>query len=120
MSRFLTHAAVYALMERDGRLLMLRRANTGYRDGDYGLPSGHIEEGESPMTAVAREVHEEVGVEVDGAGMDFAHVIYRQYSERTYNDYFAMDNLPVNIVPEVKLALECVARGEKFSQLDLR
>ena len=143
MAKFLTRVAVYALMERDGRLLMLQRANSGYHDGDYSLPAGHVEEGETPTQAMVREIREEVGVDVDPADLAFAHVMHRQYGQ-TYNDYyftcrgwrgelrnmepdkcsdmqwFALESLPDNVVPEVKQALECVTRGEKFSELDLR
>lgn len=45
-------------------LLLLRRANTGFMDGYFSLPGGHAEQGELPLAAVARELHEEVGVSV--------------------------------------------------------
>ena len=47
-----------------GRLLLLRRANTGFLDGYYSLPGGHVEAGEEVAKAAAREVAEEAGIEV--------------------------------------------------------
>jgi 8-oxo-dGTP diphosphatase len=54
--------AVYLMLldTKDG-ILITRRCNTGYEDGKYNFPSGHIEEGESPLEALIRETEEEVG-----------------------------------------------------------
>jgi ADP-ribose pyrophosphatase YjhB (NUDIX family) len=46
-----------------GRLLLVRRANDPGR-GQWSLPGGRVEPGESDASAVAREVHEETGLEV--------------------------------------------------------
>ncbi len=49
------------LLERDGRLLMLRQP---HRVG-WSLPGGLLDRGESAADAVAREVREELGVDVE-------------------------------------------------------
>jgi 8-oxo-dGTP pyrophosphatase MutT (NUDIX family) len=54
---------VYA--ERDGRILLLRRA-VGALTGQWYLPGGAVERGESPEEAARRELREESGLEVDG------------------------------------------------------
>ena len=46
-----------------GRLLMIRRANEPGR-GQWSLPGGRVEPGESDASAVARELREETGLEV--------------------------------------------------------
>jgi hypothetical protein len=43
---------VHLVLRRDGKILMGRRANTGYGDGLLHLPSGHLERGESVIEAV--------------------------------------------------------------------
>ena len=44
--RFRLPAPVYAVLERDERVLLMRRAGSGYRDGRLSLPAGHLDQGE--------------------------------------------------------------------------
>lgn len=54
--------AVYLLLlDANDGIVLARRRNTGYQDGNYNFPSGHVEEGESPFDALVREVQEELG-----------------------------------------------------------
>jgi 8-oxo-dGTP pyrophosphatase MutT (NUDIX family) len=53
---------VHILLEREGAIALLKRANTGFMDGFYALPGGHQEQGESVMEAARRELTEELGV----------------------------------------------------------
>lgn len=53
---------VHLLAFRQERMLLLRRANTGFMDGWYAPPGGHQEAGESPLAAIERECQEELGV----------------------------------------------------------
>jgi acetyl-CoA carboxylase carboxyl transferase subunit beta len=51
------------VVAQDGRVLVIQRARAPGR-GDWTLPGGKIERGESPSDAVVREVLEETGVRV--------------------------------------------------------
>lgn len=62
--RFKAAVAVYGLLRRGDRLLLLRRANSGFHDGELALPAGHVDEGESALAAIVRELGEEVVVDV--------------------------------------------------------
>lgn len=55
---------VVAVIERDGRLLVIRRAAGVVAPGSWCLPGGAIEAGETPADAIVREVAEEVGLVV--------------------------------------------------------
>ena len=59
---FLAPVSVHLLLVRTGRILLLRRYNTGYEDGNYSLVAGHIEGGEELKAAMIREAREESGV----------------------------------------------------------
>lgn len=43
-------------------ILMMRRANTGWEDGKWNLPAGHVDWGEDPVAAAIREAKKEIGV----------------------------------------------------------
>lgn len=45
-----------------GQVYMVRRANTGWRDGWWTTPAGHVEKYEAPQAAAIRELKEEAGV----------------------------------------------------------
>lgn len=62
------------LLDREGRVLLGRRAGVSYGEGLWGLPGGHVEPGEGLAEAAAREAREEVGVRVDPATLRFLGV----------------------------------------------
>ncbi|MFC4587328.1 NUDIX domain-containing protein [Sphaerisporangium corydalis] len=45
--RYKTPIDLHVILRRGGEILLGRRRNTGFHDGDWHLPSGHIEPGES-------------------------------------------------------------------------
>jgi len=56
---------VGAALVRDGRVLAARRTTPAAAAGRWEFPGGKVEDGESPETALVREVAEELGVTVD-------------------------------------------------------
>lgn len=54
--------AAYALVVRDGSVLLTRNSPRGPHPGLWNLPGGGIEHGEAPADAVVREVAEETGL----------------------------------------------------------
>ena len=56
--------AVSAAIFRDGKVLLVRRARSPAK-GFYSLPGGRVEFGESLHQALAREVDEETGLEIE-------------------------------------------------------
>jgi len=140
--RHTLRAAVYLLLKKGNQILLLLRRNTGYKDGNYSLPSGHLEGGESAITAMIREAKEEVSVVVRKEDLEFAHVICRKSGPHEYIDLFfvaknwqgtpensepekhgeikwvSVDNLPENMVPEIKHAIEKSQKKEMYSEFD--
>ena len=78
---------VHVVLERDGKLLLMRRAGTGFFDGLYSLPGGHVEEGESVRDAAVREVREELGVALTAAALEWLGVVHRR-SDTNRIDFF--------------------------------
>lgn len=81
--------AAYLILHRKDEVLLLRRFNTGYRDGDYSLVSGHVENEEQVTVSLGREAHEEAGITIDPAKLDFIHLVQRKCDDgRVYLDFF--------------------------------
>lgn len=78
---------VHVLVERAGRILLMRRAGTGFFDGLYSLPGGHVEVGESLGRTAVREMREEIGVEIDPADLVRMGVVHRR-SDTNRVDFF--------------------------------
>lgn len=69
------------------KVLLSRRANTGWMDGYLCAPGGHVEKGETPILAMIREIKEEMGVTVNAADLDFLCVAARNTSPTEYVAY---------------------------------
>ena len=57
----LRHVVVHAIVERDGALLLVRRAPHLSEGGKWGLPGGFLDRDESLTEGVLRELREETG-----------------------------------------------------------
>lgn len=75
--------AVAILIRADGRVLLAQRPAGKVYGGWWEFPGGKIEPGEAPAHALAREVHEELGMEVERAypwitrGFSYPHAAVR-------------------------------------------
>jgi len=57
----LRHVVLHAVVERDGRLLLVRRAPRLSEGGKWGLPGGFLDRDETVADGVLRELLEETG-----------------------------------------------------------
>ena len=140
--RFRVYSAVFLILRKDDQVLLHRRRNSGYYDGSYGLVSGHIDGNEPFIEALQREAKEEAGIRVGQKDVRFVHAMHRSSPDdgREYVDMFfeattwrgepqnmephkcdelswhPLDNLPDNIVPSVKAALENYRKGECYTE----
>jgi 8-oxo-dGTP diphosphatase len=92
-----------ALVERDGSLLLVRRAQDPWR-GFWDIPGGFCEPDELPAATAVREVREETGLEVaitDLVGMWLDRYQYGDESDTatTLNLYFAAKVLRGAVTP---------------------
>jgi 8-oxo-dGTP pyrophosphatase MutT (NUDIX family) len=57
--------AAYALLTRDGEVLLTQMSSRTRIEGRWTLPGGGIDHGEDPRAALRREVYEETGLHVE-------------------------------------------------------
>jgi 8-oxo-dGTP diphosphatase len=143
--RFQVTAAVHLVLRQESDVLLLRRFNTGYEDGNYSLPAGHLDGSETVSAAMIREAEEEVGVIISRDDLRVVHVMHRNVAgphsgpeERI--DFFlvadrwrgtpaimepdkcdevawySMTSPPGNVVPYVLSAVRCYQRGVSYSE----
>jgi 8-oxo-dGTP diphosphatase len=135
--RFLTPVAVHLFLVRENRVLLLRRYNTGYEDGNWSVPAGHLEGGETVIQAGIREAAEEIGIRLTSADLAPAGVMHRLSDDERIDffvaatrwegevrnmepdkcdglDWFPFDALPPNVIPYVRRALQNYREGRWF------
>ncbi len=136
--RFKVTGDVHLLLPEGDKILFGRRQNTGFEDDAYHLPSGHLEAGESVITAFIRETKEEVGVTITPDAIEFAHVMHnsssggriaffftvRQWEGTPENrepdkcselHWFPLNALPDHMIAYCRNALDHVITGRPFS-----
>ncbi len=130
---------VQLFLFRENQVLLLRRFNTGFRDGEYTVPAGHMDGGETVMRAAIREGKEEAGVDLKETDLSFSTVMHRIEDEERVDFFFEVhawegepfnaepekcddlrwfpiNALPENTVPYVRQALENHFAGIKFDE----
>ena len=93
--RYQTKISVFLMLTRETNgnkeVLLQERTNTGYMDGNYDTAcSGHVEKGESILTATVREAKEELGISVNEDDLNLVAVIH-PYQEDYVNVFFTTE-----------------------------
>ncbi len=139
-NKFKAVISVYLLLFNDeGELLLLKRQNTGFKDGEWGLPAGHVDGEEEIMHAMAREAKEEVGIDLDPTELTLSHVMHRNCGDHERVDFFitsqswrgtvvngepekcselmwaSLDNLPDGVINYYQQAFNKIRLGEVYS-----
>ena len=143
--RFKTKVGVFLFLIQSNEVLLLRRYNTGIADGCYVVPMGGLQENETIIQALIREVCEETAVTLNPEEVHACHVMHRfhrmpegycfpqidvyfkaeKWSGTITNcephkcdelKFYPIQALPKNTEPFIVHALECVERGKIFSE----
>lgn len=138
--------ASYLVLVKGGKILLQRRFNTGYMDGKYSLPAGHVDKGETFTQCVIREAKEEIGVDLKPEDVKVAHLMHRfsgaEWGDEGYRidvfftaekwentpeikehdkcddlSWFDLNNLPDNMIPYIRKALDFINKKVFYSEL---
>lgn len=140
MARYTSYTDLHLILhDPDGRVLLGQRQNTGFADGRLGLPSGHLEDGESATTGMAREAEEEIGVLVKTDDLRLVHLMHHHTDSGRLALFFEASgwageitntepdkcvswsfidpgNPPAEIIPYVAKALRHIVSGQIYSE----
>ena len=84
--RFRLVSAAHLFLVCHGRVLLLRRCNTGYEDGNYSVVAGHLDGDEEVVAAAIHEAREEVGIDTAPADLRVVGVMHRRAEEGRTGD----------------------------------
>lgn len=135
--------ASYLVLFQDNQVLLLKRANTGFEDGNYSVIAGHVEKGETFTDCIIREAKEEAGITLNRLDIKVSHIMHRKTSLQEGNErvdtfftatkwegkitntepnkcddlsFFDLDDLPSNMVDYVKLVIKDIKNGIFYSE----
>lgn len=135
--------ASYLVLIKNNKILLLKRLNTGFEDGNYSVIAGHVEKGESFTQCVIREAKEEAGIILNPKDLRVAHVMHRDSKTNFDNErvdvfftalkwkgiienkepdkcsdlsWFDIDNLPKNTVAYIKQVISDIRNNIFYSE----
>ena len=138
--RYSLSIAVFVLLRKGDEICMLKRSGTGWMDGQYSLPAGGLEKGETLSIAAVRELWEETGVLISSENLEHAHTMHVWTDDRSWIGHFfscnvwtgspilaepdkhsevawkSRNQLPEDTVPYVRKAIEAINRQQSYSE----
>lgn len=143
--RFKLKVGVFLLLIIENKILLSRRFQTGIDDGQYVVPMGGLNRGETASEALIREAQEEANIALIPANLQACHVMHRLHTmpdgyrfeqidiffrAQSYEGeiknlephkcdelkFFPLDNLPINTVSAIRHGITCSLSGNFFSE----
>ena len=138
--RFKLIPTSHLILIKDSKILLLRRFNTGYEDGNYSVVAGHLDGDETFIQAMVREAKEEAGIDIKSNNLEVVHVMHRKCPNEERIDFFIqakswvgepkimephkcddlswfeIDNLPNNVIPYVRQAIGRIRNNVLYSE----
>ena len=138
--RFKVVPSVYLILTKNNRILLSRRYNTGFFDGYYSFPAGHLDGGETLKQAMVREASEEIGIPLDLNDLELVHTLNRKMLNDERVDFFftvkkwqgqpeimepdkcddlawfEFNGLPENTIPYIKQVIDSYLNNINYSE----
>ena len=138
--RFKIIPAVYLVLMKEGKILLLRRYNTGYFDNYYSFPAGHLDGEETLKQAMVREAREEIGIVLSPSDLELIHIMNRKIPGDERVDFFfttkkwrgepkimelekcddlswfELNNLPDNTIPYIRQVIDSLSNNIIYSE----
>lgn len=141
--RFKIAICVDLMISRDlgqgKEILLMKRKNTGFNDGEYELPGGHLEANEDLFEAMIREAKEELMLNINRKSLKIATLMHH-YTGNRLNvifkldgknlnpqigepnkceslDWFNIQQLPNNITSKMRAIINNVAAGTLYERM---
>lgn len=135
--------ASYLTLVKDDKILLQRRYNTGYQDGNYSMVAGHVDPAETFTQCIIREAQEEAGIILQPEDLEVAHVMHRNSGVDVDNErvdvfytakkwegeilnkephkcddlsWFDINSIPENVIPYIKQAIEFIRIKVNYSE----
>ncbi len=137
--RFKIIPVSHLILIKDNKILLSRRFNTGYQDGNYSVVAGHLDGRETFTQAMIREAKEEAGLDIKAEDLEVVHAMNRKSEDERIDlflkakkwhgepkimepdkcddlRWFSLDNLPENTIPYIRQAIEYVKNKIFYSE----
>lgn len=128
------------MLNAQNEVLMLRRINTPFCNQCYALPGGEIRPGENALKTAVREAKNSLNIDINSHDLEFVHIMHRKcnaseffaciFRPKSYHgtianheplrhddlQWFAINDLPTNIVPAHQYAITQIINGRAYSE----
>lgn len=139
--RFTLSISVFVIVRSAERVLLLRRSNTGWKDGFFSLPAGGHDGKETLAAAAARELKEETSLHAEEQDMKLVHLLHCssgdsggewmgaffeaqrwrgeprlvESDKHDRLDWYPVSELPDNLIPYTRQGMQLSGQGLAFS-----
>jgi len=137
--RFKQITSAYLLLFKDGKVLLQRRSGTSFHDGELSVIAGHHDGNCTLKETLAREAMEEAGITIQPQDLRFIHALHKKEGDERLEMFFTTDtwngtptinepdkaselswfdkyNLPKDTIHYIKQVIDCVNKGEYYSE----
>jgi len=139
MERFKLVPTSHLILMEEDKVLLAKRLNTGWMDGNYSVIAGHLDGNETFLQAMVREAKEEAGIDVDEKDLQVVHVMHRRTDHERIDffiqakrwngtprimepdkcddmKWFDIDKLPDNTIPYIRQAIQMIRNKVFYSE----